>query len=814
MSAPFAMYGGYKYESPEARTLGEFAADKFSYRDQGKNIIQLNNAVGYMSAMMRKMQRGIDEANENFVQQLQGLVVEIITLLGGGGDTGFDWGDLKYVIQAIGALFGFVNNEGEITLPVNLFTAAWHFFSNYIGGTQNFQELIDQIVDGLIATVLDIFGEVPIVGQALQQLAIIISDIRDLLNPIAGAVQELFDALSIEIDDLPGIANYFGVLKPIWDALSDALDAVDLPNFALVLHQIALWTVPFVETIANVINALTYFVNLLTGAQKAEGLQDILDDLNAIFKLDFAVGSGGNIGSGAVDVVGWATAFITDVLQPTGLLAAAQAIINAILPEWLPKVPLSSIKDFNPNLLWNGGFDDPISINPASDFTHDATIGETTPLGSAKVIFDGTDKKPLYGNEIPATAGDTINFVAKVFYDSVVVSGGNALEVYAVAFRDDDAVLEELFIAGVGTNGTAADWETLTGTYTAPTDTAYVAMELKARQYATAGSGWFDNCEISQTPDFKPTWVTELQDRIQNLNLSGIISGEYVTGLSGGTINDDIQEHFRNMVNRFTGATIDPGDTPGLAGADFSMGRIFANLLDNTNRIRDLEAPAVAGGTTVVVNFADYSVGALPGTDFGITYSGSGTASLVRDSNGECGWNVPLNDADRTAKVLWLPDQLQTDYVLQRGTLGDAPMQGNGGSANPMFWAVTRASNDWLNYVFVRGYCTGWLTYKGDMGCVVNGVTTFFAQGIGLTWNTNITVHWGLDGNPRKYAVYSGSDLVYSYTEPSAISVLPSLQTTPANFRWSGFIMEMKKGSSARTAGTMKGFTVADTVAP
>jgi len=185
MSSPLGQYGAKGYESAQSRTLGKFESDKFSYREQGKNIIELNNAVGYMSAYMRKMQRGIDEANQNFLQQIQGLLNDLLVLIGGGGDTGFEFGDLKYVFQAIGALFGFTNDEGEVTLPVNLFDAAWHFFSSYILPVQNFTDAIDMIVDSLIASVLDIFGEVPIVGQALEQLAVIISDLRDLLIPVA-----------------------------------------------------------------------------------------------------------------------------------------------------------------------------------------------------------------------------------------------------------------------------------------------------------------------------------------------------------------------------------------------------------------------------------------------------------------------------------------------------------------------------------------------------------------------------------------------------------------------------------------------------
>jgi hypothetical protein len=79
-------------------------------------------------------------------------------------------------------------------------------------------------------------------------------------------------------------------------------------------------------------------------------------------------------------------------------------------------------------------------------------------------------------------------------------------------------------------------------------------------------------------------------------------------------------------------------------------------------------------------------------------------------------------------------------------------------------------------------------------------------------------VRLGVGSNPRRYQVYSGNTLVYDYTEPSAISKLPSLQTSggdsPANYLWLGMIAEMKRGNSARTPGTLAGFTLSDSQVP
>lgn len=863
MTSPLGQYGAAGYESPEARTLGKFATDKFSYREQAKNIIELNNAVGYMSAYMRKMQRGIDDANRNFVQDIQALINDLIVLLGGGGDTGFDWGDLKYVIQAIGALFGFVNDEGEITVPINLFNAAWYFFSTYILPVQNFTDAINFIVDGLIASVLDIFGEVPVVGQALQQLAVIISDIRDLLNPVAAALQALLDSLSLDIGDVPGIQNYFGgVFKPIFDALNDALQGINLPDFSLLLHEIALWTLPFVETIANVINALAYFVNVLTGAEKAEGLQDILIDLvsTATAAGTDATEALANVAQVAADLVTAIVAitgngdllslttyfdnlksflpdfstpgfdpvqemidWINDALLPTGLFGSAvSAIINAIRPESLAQVPLSSITNTNPNLLWNGGFDDAVSIASGSDFSHDATVGRTAPFGSARVVFNGTDRKPLWGNEILAMPGDVLTFTGYVRYENVVVSLGNSLELYATAWRANDAMIEEVLIGGVNGSGTNLSWTQLTGNYTPPAQTAYVTMELKARSFATSGTGWFDDCQITKTPAFQMDWVKDLTGRVSNLDPSGWFDASKLLNMMNiplidGTrvwstenhVNGMFTTHFKNMIARFQGMTDANVETVNKAQANSSMEAIYNAIQKNMNDIMALQTPVT--GTNFNINFSKYPNGPLPSNEFEVSYVGTGS-STVGVNGGKLKFINMVNNGARTARGLYLLAKPSGDNCTLKATLDELPEGASGGSGRPRIWAAGRLSADWLNFVFIRGYCTGFLSYRCDIGCYVNGVEYLFQEGVQLNWVKDVTLNFGVGGNPRRYQGYSGNNLVIDYTEPSAISVLPSTQATPSNFRSVGMIGEATYGSNGmRSPGSVVGVSVINT---
>lgn len=218
--------GGYKYESPTTRTLGTITPESYDYRDQGKVITKLVTDVSFMAGLQRKMQKGIDDANQNFVQQIQSFITDFLVILGGQGDTGFDWGDLKYIFQAIGALFGL--NPG-MPFPINLLQAAWHFFSNYILPIGDFGEAIDNLTDMFIATVLDIFGEVPIVGQALEQLAVILVNARDGLESLGARfyafITNITDGLGEGIDFLGHIIQkiYSTFIQPIIDFISRAV---------------------------------------------------------------------------------------------------------------------------------------------------------------------------------------------------------------------------------------------------------------------------------------------------------------------------------------------------------------------------------------------------------------------------------------------------------------------------------------------------------------------------------------------------------------------------------------------------------------
>lgn len=247
---------GYKMESKESSALRSINTESYDYRDQAKLLTKLTGDVSYLAQYTRQMQQGIDAANQNFIEQIQDFINEILVLIGGGGDTGFDFGDLKYIFQAIGALFGFDTETGLAGIfPINLFSAAWHFFSTYIIPIDNFGEFVDWLIDQFIATVLDAFGDIPIVGQALEQLFVWITQIRDLI----AAFNEMFGSWVKSTVDF-----IYDTVTWLWETFVDWTEPIATfisSTVTFLWNLFASWTEPLVTWITE---SLTFLWDLFS----------------------------------------------------------------------------------------------------------------------------------------------------------------------------------------------------------------------------------------------------------------------------------------------------------------------------------------------------------------------------------------------------------------------------------------------------------------------------------------------------------------------------------------------------------------------
>lgn len=243
---------GDGYQSEQVRALKSIDSSKYpdTNKDLEMNIRRLNSNVDYISSYMIIMQKGIDDASQNFIQQIQSFISDIIVLLAGGEPTGFDFGDLKYVLQGLGALFGF---QGPF--PLNLINAVEHFLFGYVIPLESFTDFLFDT----IAAWAEEFGLPPEFINAVH-------DFFDALNDFADEFGDLFDALghlfNVLIHGLDGGA-LFGPFASLWNGLTNLFEDIIIPDLKPILQTIAAWTTPFIEGLANVVQFMANVIDFL-----------------------------------------------------------------------------------------------------------------------------------------------------------------------------------------------------------------------------------------------------------------------------------------------------------------------------------------------------------------------------------------------------------------------------------------------------------------------------------------------------------------------------------------------------------------------
>ena len=288
---------------------------------------------------------------------------------------------------------------------------------------------------------------------------------------------------------------------------------------------------------------------------------------------------------------------------------------------------------------------------------------------------------------------------------------------------------------------------------------------------------------------------------------------------------------------KITGGTIGEGFIPTLPQSKVTgLPRdllVDATLISQNNAIIELQGQqdsATAQGKSISVNFSTYTDGPFPST-WSVTYSGSGTSTIGVEAD-SAGW-VSGSNADRSAKLIYVgeagvdDEKTLTDFQKIRGTISAIPSFGpNSTTAGPKFWALGRVSDDGNSYVFARaGFNTSSFgSLRGQLGCVIGGVEqTLWLPDIPLQFSLQMSVVCGVDGNERKYQVYSGDVKVAEYTESGVQSRLCSLNHTNSSqhttscvpYRRWGAISETKFQNSALvTSGRVASVVVTDNITP
>ena len=248
------------------------------------------------------------------------------------------------MLQAIGALLGFQSVFG-IPVPINLFTAAWNFFGIYIAPTAQFADVINELIDAAFAIIIDAVGDIPVFGNAVQQLAAWLIEIRDALWPLVDTVFLLIDTLSgqpgTEPDDV--MLGLFGqiidfllttpqVLLDVTTAVVDLLVSTPQVMLNLLNGLIAMLIespqllIDLTQKIVETINSVPIFLDMLLNGilQMLISVPNYLYELlNALINLIITV----------PEVLGVLLTGIIDLLvnTPTALLQTLEALVGLLI---------------------------------------------------------------------------------------------------------------------------------------------------------------------------------------------------------------------------------------------------------------------------------------------------------------------------------------------------------------------------------------------------------------------------------------------------------------------------------------------------
>jgi hypothetical protein len=250
----------------------------------------------------------------------------------------------------------------------------------------------------------------------------------------------------------------------------------------------------------------------------------------------------------------------------TNALQNAFNLFGQIRLAQLPVIPVSHIRNINPELLWNAGFDTAASISTGSGFTWDGTIGHTA-LGSAKCIPDGVTTFPLLSSPVPVTQGESLTISVWTEWSGLTRSGSNPIQLLAQTYFQG-APVAQVTIASEATPGASSSWVQLTGSYPVPAGVDTVYLMPVVNPTATGGTVWFDDASVTKAGVL--TGATGLVDGFATV-VDSFVNFFNGTNTSGNPVTG-ILTAIKNGLSGLIGAVVDNFD---------GTGTIVSNLLTN-----------------------------------------------------------------------------------------------------------------------------------------------------------------------------------------------------------------------------------------
>lgn len=191
----------------------------FANKDFVENMQWLNQSVTTLSQYQQLMQKGIDSANQNIIDQIQSFAADLLVIFAGFEPTmDFQLGDVVHIFQAIGALMGITSDS---TFPLDLSAVASHFFGGFIAPLPQFTDLIFESVMAWAEALGFSDGVVAAIQEWDDAIVALYNGIQDSFGNMGDAFTVLLKGLGLG----SGQVN-LGPFREIWDQIRALADAI------------------------------------------------------------------------------------------------------------------------------------------------------------------------------------------------------------------------------------------------------------------------------------------------------------------------------------------------------------------------------------------------------------------------------------------------------------------------------------------------------------------------------------------------------------------------------------------------------------
>ena len=445
----------------------DYREQPFANKDFVRNMQWLNESVTSLSQYQQLMQKSIDQANTNIIDQIGSFAADLLVVFAGLEPTGVDLGDLTYVLQGIGALLGI---NPDTPFPLNLAEAAGNMFDNFLAPLPQFTDLI---FDATIAWAETLgFSEAAV--DSIQEFSDAVVSLYNGMDDTFGILGDMFGSLLKAFGVGSGGLDLTGI-RGFWDALGGFLSNIlEGPNDLLmnVLSNIVVFIFKSLTWVANVLNPSNLF--------DALGMKYIGPQLVPVVSSetdDWTVGSNINV---------------TWVFDDTVTHANQDQINSGVNTGWWT-VPYYTID---------------------------------TSLGSFKTIGNSVSKRVIMQDTVSCTPGEEYYVSGYVKWDGIP-AGIDTFGPCIVFFSGANEVSQTNVNIDPG-HGATGDWQKLGQAIVVPQNVDGFRVGCRVSTELTTGTVWVDDLSCTGAQSTGAGMAQGILDFPRNL-VSGIVN--YIDGI-------------------------------------------------------------------------------------------------------------------------------------------------------------------------------------------------------------------------------------------------------------------------------------------